>query len=327
MKLHDNSRFGRVIVIPPTAANLLKSHGLIDVSRGLIGLPNLQEDGPTDSRQKGCQQRPRHSLAAPFGGHRQVEDFGFTLRDPAGYQESGDVPAANRYLEVVRGVIGDGPTGCFGAGVLNRRDCLEIGRLPAANSCHIVFIMHALLPLFFLLAQPFWETKPPEQWSGQEIEILRHNSPWAQVIGPDPGVLVYLATAAPIEEAEGELRLRAKNALREPDPDYLTYLSENRDKHFVLAIPYDKVRANGKAAESRKMEEESVMVIGRKTYKMIGHFPPTPSDPVLRIVFSREVVPGDKKVVFRLYVPGVDFPEREAEFQVKDLMYHGKLEM
>lgn len=184
-----------------------------------------------------------------------------------------------------------------------------------------------LLPLLFFLAQPFWEAKPPEKWTNQEIEILRTNSPWAQVLGPNPGVLVYLATAAPIEEAEGEFRLRAKNALREPDADYLTYLSENRDKHLVLAIPYDKVTQMQKADESRKMESETMMMIGRKSYKMIGHFPPTPSDPVLRLVFPREVQPTDKKVVFRLYLPGVEFPEREAEFQVKELLYRGKLEM
>jgi hypothetical protein len=187
--------------------------------------------------------------------------------------------------------------------------------------------MYALLPLLFYLSQPFWEARPPEKWSAPEIEILRSNSPWAQSIGPQPRLLVFLATAAPIEDAEGELRLRARNALREPDADYLTYLSENRGQHFVLAIPYDKVGASPKAEESRKMEEQSVMVIGRKTYKMIGHFPPTPSDPVLRLVFSREVTPADKKVIFRLYVPGIDFPEREAEFDVRELLYHGKLEM
>jgi len=48
---------------------------------------------------------------------------------------------------------------------------------------------------------------------------------------------------------------------------------------------------------------------------------------VLRLVFSREVQPGDKKIVFRLYLPGVPFPEREAEFPVKELQYHGKLTM
>jgi len=28
-----------------------------------------------------------------------------------------------------------------------------------------------------------------------------------------------------------------------------------------------------------------------------------------------------------LYLPGVDFPDREVEFVVKDLIYHGTLEM
>ena len=32
-------------------------------------------------------------------------------------------------------------------------------------------------------------------------------------------------------------------------------------------------------------------------------------------------------LVFRLYLPGMDFPDREIEFRVKDLMYHRKLVM
>jgi hypothetical protein len=187
--------------------------------------------------------------------------------------------------------------------------------------------MHAALALFFFFALPFWETKAPELWSAAEIDLLRTNSPWAQVTGQDPAVLVYFATAAPIEEAEGELRLRTRNSLREPDPDYLTYLSEHRDKNFVLAIPYATLNRLGKEEEFRKMEAASVMVIGRKTFKIVGHFAPTASDPVLRLVFSREVQATDKRVLFRLYLPGVDFPDREVEFPVKDLVYHGKLEM
>jgi hypothetical protein len=60
---------------------------------------------------------------------------------------------------------------------------------------------------------------------------------------------------------------------------------------------------------------------------MVGHFPPTPSDPVLRLIFPREVRPGDKTVTIRFSLPGIDFPDREVEFQVKELMYRGKLEM
>jgi len=187
--------------------------------------------------------------------------------------------------------------------------------------------MHALLPLLFFLAQPFWETRPPDKWTPLEIDSLLNNSPWAQSTGPGPEVLVYLATAEPIEDAESELRLRKKDPLPEPDPDYASYLSENRGKAFVLAIPYSTLTGLGKPGETHHLEEESVMIVGRRTYKIIGYFPPMRSDPVLRLVFPREVQPTDKTVVFRLYLAGISFPEREVEFRVKDLMYHGKLAM
>ena len=187
--------------------------------------------------------------------------------------------------------------------------------------------MHALLPLLFFLAQPFWETRPPEKWTSLEIDSILTNSPWAQATGPSPEVLVYLATAQPIEDPEGELRLRKKDPLPEPDPDYASFISENHDKAIVLAIPYPVLSGLGKAEEAHSLEEESVMIVGRKTYKIVGYFPPMRSDPVLRLVFPREVQPTDKTVVFRLYLAGISFPEREVQFRVKDLMYHGKLAM
>jgi len=75
------------------------------------------------------------------------------------------------------------------------------------------------------------------------------------------------------------------------------------------------------------MEEEAVMVIGKKQYHILGYFPPAPSDPVLRLIFPRMAKDRDKSVTFRLYLPGLSFPEREAVFNVKDLMYQGKLAM
>ena len=184
--------------------------------------------------------------------------------------------------------------------------------------------MHALLPVLFFLAQPFWESKPPEKWTSLEIEELRGNSPWAQTTGPSPEVLVYLATAQPIEDAEEELRLRKKDPLPEPDPDYASYLSENREKAIVVAIPYPTLHGLDKAEEVHSLEEESVMIVSGRTYKMIGYFPPMQSDPVLRLVYPRQVRGGDKTIVFRLYLAGISFPEREVQFRVKDLMYHGK---
>ena len=110
-------------------------------------------------------------------------------------------------------------------------------------------------------------------------------------------VTVYFATAAPEEMAEAELRLRmSKNASRLPeaDPDYMDYVRENRERQFVLAITYPTLAGLGDARESKRMEEESVMLIGRKSFKFVGHFPPTPMDPVLRLIFNREVKPSDK---------------------------------
>jgi hypothetical protein len=69
------------------------------------------------------------------------------------------------------------------------------------------------------------------------------------------------------------------------------------------------------------------MKIGRKTYQIVGYFPPTKSDPVLRLVFPRALQSNDKDVQFELYLPGIPFPERDADFRVKDLLYHGKLTM
>jgi hypothetical protein len=187
--------------------------------------------------------------------------------------------------------------------------------------------MRLLVAVLFFLGQPFWEAKPPELWSDRQIDAIRHDSPWAQDVGPEPKVLVYLATAGPVEDAEEEARLRSKNPLADPDPEYLDYLRENGDKHFVLAVPDVTFAGLAKPGEEKAMEEQTEMVIGRKSYKIVGHFPPTEADPVLRLVFPREAQSTDKSVIFRLYLPGLPFPSRETEFRIKDLMYHGKLAM
>jgi hypothetical protein len=190
--------------------------------------------------------------------------------------------------------------------------------------------MYALLPLLFFLAQPFWESRPPEQWTPSEIDQIRTNSPWAQSVGRVAPVTVWLATALPIEHAETELRLRTKKnreSMSEPDPDYLDYLREHRADAFVLAVAYPRMNTFGKPGEDKRMEEETAMHIGRKDYQILGYFPPTPSDPVLRLIFPRAVKPADREIVFRLYLPGLNFPDREAVFAVKDLTYQGKLEM
>ncbi|HEX5431010.1 MAG TPA: hypothetical protein VFW83_03525, partial [Bryobacteraceae bacterium] len=68
----------------------------------------------------------------------------------------------------------------------------------------------ALWALIFLMAAPFWEAKSPQNWTNQELQTMLTDSPWAQMVAgpgtaePLPPVLVFIATAAPIEQAEQE---------------------------------------------------------------------------------------------------------------------------
>lgn len=186
--------------------------------------------------------------------------------------------------------------------------------------------MRALSVLLLLASQPFWEAKPADKWSDREVEMILHSSPWAQVTGVAPEVTVYFATAEPIQEAESELRVRSRRPVPELDPDYVDYLREHADDAFALAIPYPNA-GFGSAADQHAMEEETKMIVGVRKYDILGYFPPTPSDPVLRLVFPRQVRPSDKIVELRLFLPGVSFPEREVEFRVKDLYFKGKLSM
>ncbi len=132
-----------------------------------------------------------------------------------------------------------------------------------------------------------------------------------------------------MREAEHQREARSKKK-REPDPmaeEYRVWLEDNQVTQIVLAIPVEDSKAYADSKETRRMEEECVMKVGRKKIKMTGHFPPSAGDPVLRLAFPREVAPADKTVAFDLYVPGIAIPFRSVEFRVKDMIVHGKLEI
>ncbi|MFN7993153.1 MAG: hypothetical protein U0Q18_06115 [Bryobacteraceae bacterium] len=85
--------------------------------------------------------------------------------------------------------------------------------------------MHVLCALLALLAAPFWETKPPKDWSEEELSMLMHDSPWAQMAEPAPAVAIYLATARPLRDAEAELgRRRGKQR----NDEYLDFRAAGR---------------------------------------------------------------------------------------------------
>jgi hypothetical protein len=183
--------------------------------------------------------------------------------------------------------------------------------------------MHLVCVLLALLAAPFWETKAPQDWTDVQIEQLLHDSPWAEMAEPAPAVQVYLATARPLREAEAQWARRRGKPLND---EYVEFLAREGANKLVVAIAYKDVTALEDGEEEQRMEEESIMRVGRQKYKMEGHFPPVPSDPFLRLVYPRVATDRDKTITFELYLPGYG-PYHDAEFRVRDLMYKGKLEM
>ncbi len=187
--------------------------------------------------------------------------------------------------------------------------------------------MHLLGLMLALLAAPFWEAKPPDAWSDLELERMFTDSPWGEVVEPEPAQHVYLSSALPMQQAEAEAARRKHLSPDERDPDYADFLQQDRGRHIVVAIPFRNVRALSEAAEELRMEEDSRMRVGKKSYKMTGHFPPTDSDPVLRLVFPRNLDRGDTRLLFELYLPGIPNPLRSAQFELKEMVYKGKLEL
>ena len=187
--------------------------------------------------------------------------------------------------------------------------------------------MHAIALWLALLAAPFWETKPPPEWSEDQLRIMLTDSPWAQAVAKGEA-FAFLATARPMQEAERELwRRRQKKGAEPPDPEFTDFLAQDQGRHIVLAVSYANMKPLLEAAETKRMEQESVLKVGKKKYKITGQFPPTPADPYLRLVYPREIGPNDKSLVFELYLPGVSGSYQFVEFRTKELLYHGQPEI
>ena len=178
-----------------------------------------------------------------------------------------------------------------------------------------------------LLAEGFWNVKAPADWSIEEVRELLQRSPWATLSSATRGTAlrVHLASATPIREAE----TRQRQALRHLEPtgpsfeEYQAMLNEGR--YIVLAVYLPDASALSDGIESKSLERDSVLHIGRRAYKLVTHFPPSSGDPYLRYVFPREVKANDKALLFDVYIPGVNYPQRHIEFDLREMLYQGKL--
>jgi hypothetical protein len=188
--------------------------------------------------------------------------------------------------------------------------------------------VHLPLALFAMMAAPFWESLPPEEWSDGQIERLLHASPWAQEQG---GTQFYIATARPVREAERELARRAKAggglAAGGEVEEYRQLLEDNPGKYIVLAVRVARPEFLENERELKTMEEKCVLRFGRARHRIVGHFPPTPADPYLRLVFPQAVTGTEREFSFELYLPGVPMPFRQLLFEVGPMRSKGSLEL
>ena len=189
--------------------------------------------------------------------------------------------------------------------------------------------MHSLWTLFLLLAAPFWEAKPPQQWSNGDLDLMFRNSPWAQTalltsrVGGEPQIFVYIASAQPMQEAEKERRVRRNKNADPVAEEYTIWAADNLGKFIVLAVHVPVSFTFTDEGESKRMEKETALRIGRKRVPAVMHFLPSSTDQHLRFVFPRDVPESARKLTFEFYVPSIAGPYREAEFALKDLQYKG----
>ena len=184
-----------------------------------------------------------------------------------------------------------------------------------------------LAATLLLAAEAFWNAKPPADWSIEEVRQMMLQSPWSTLskATSGPPVHIHLASAEPMQVAEA-LERQAQRYRFEPGAnfeDYVAMLKEGR--YIVIAVLQRDLSASTDSIEAKSMERDSILHIGRRSYKLVTHFPPTAGDPYLRYVFPRDVKPNDKALHFELYIPGIVYPQRHIEFDFREMMYKGKL--
>jgi hypothetical protein len=183
--------------------------------------------------------------------------------------------------------------------------------------------LNAVLALL-LAAAPFWEAKAPREWTDAEIVRLFTESPWGQMARSNardgfPPTPVFLSSAAPVKLAEAEWRRRKR---LDSDPELEELLAKNL---VVVSVRVSDLDAFSLSEEIARMEKESEMILGRRKIKSIGHLPPAPNEPALRLLFERAELSGVKELRFDLYIPGVTGNYRSARFKPTEMTYKGEL--
>lgn len=203
-------------------------------------------------------------------------------------------------------------------------------------------MLAALLLAWLQVSAPVWERKTAAESTDEELAEVLTASPWTQMHRlrlpaardaasggfANPGVHLLLATAGPIREAERELRRRKIAATAGPEPDadweFEEFLEANPGRYIVLAVRILRPELLERPDSVQRMERESRLRIGDRSYELVGHFLPAPDDPYLRLIFPRDVRDTDTELRFELYLPGVPLPFRTVRFELDKLTWRGR---
>src|SRR5215471_3848637 len=77
MKLHDNTCFGGVSVVPFSPANFNEGKRLIEMAGGPVGFAYLQENTALKAFKNRLHEAPSRSAPAELRGNRKVQNLTF----------------------------------------------------------------------------------------------------------------------------------------------------------------------------------------------------------------------------------------------------------
>lgn len=218
----------------------------------------------------------------------------------------------------------------------------------------ILMLSLAAVPGLSSPAGEFWNEKKPEDWTPQEVQEMLTRSPWAKegavsVFGGTGGSLInrngamnrsgnmsstgrQRANSTPTQSGDApDLRYRAivrwQSAL--PIREALKTKSiEGLADFYIIAVVGDLAMADPDEDESQKESRLDMMKQSTKLDRHGGSIPLSNIESVKKLgtlfYFSRAEPIKDGQVTFDTRLGPV---EVKCKFAVKEMMYHGKLEL
>ena len=187
-------------------------------------------------------------------------------------------------------------------------------------------------------AKDFWDTKPPTEWSADEIARLLMKSPWAKAVSAQrtksrsaagmgaprarmPGrtttrtVTTYQGTVVWESAAPVRAALQAK-------------LPDGFDGQYVLGVSgVPLARSEAKGAMDRLRQVTTVQIKNRQPLEAVGVQVQHEHGTVYLFGFAKEGLPlsrDEKEVVFTTRMGNTVFT---AKFNLKDMLYRGELSL